>query len=45
MIHAGEVHFPPLAFAAGGAVVLTLMPRGGNPIVHTFASEELQTLR
>jgi hypothetical protein len=45
VIHAGEVGFPLSAFSPGGAVVLTLTPRRGNPIVHAFSDDELNTLK
>jgi hypothetical protein len=44
-LHAGEVHFPPAAFAPGATVTITLACRGRDPIVYAFDDEELSTLR
>jgi len=45
MIHAGDISFPPAAFSPGGTVVLTLKPRGTDPIVRSFTDDELRRLR
>jgi hypothetical protein len=45
VLHAGDVGFPPSAFAPGGTVVMTLTPHGADPIVHAFSDDELQTLK
>lgn len=45
VLHAGDVHFAPSALLPGGTVVLTLMPRGRDPIVYTFTDSELSALR
>jgi len=45
VIHAGEIGFPPSAFAPGSTVLLTLVPRGGNPMIHAFTDDELRGLR
>jgi hypothetical protein len=45
ILHAGDVHFPPAAFAPGAPVVLTLRPKTGQPIVYQFSDAELSTLK
>ncbi len=45
VLHAGDVHFPPTAFAPGGPVTLTLHPREGDPFVYAFSEAELATLK
>ena len=45
VLHAGEVGFSPEALLPGAKVVLTLAPRGGDPIVHAFSDDELRTLK
>jgi hypothetical protein len=45
VLHAGEVGFSSPAFLPGSKVVLTLTPRGGNPIVYAFSDDELRTLK
>ena len=45
VLHAGEVQFTPAAFLPHGSVVLTLTPRGRDPISYNFTESELATLR
>jgi hypothetical protein len=44
-IHSGELLWDPSAFVPGAAVVLTLEFVGVPPLVHTFDTAELSTLR
>jgi hypothetical protein len=45
VLHAGEIGFPPSAFAPGGAVVMTLTPHDAAPIIHAFSDDELETMK
>jgi hypothetical protein len=45
VLHAGDVGFPPSAFAPGATVVMTLMPKGADPLIHRFTDDELSALK
>ncbi len=45
VIHAGDVHFPLSAFAAGAQVTVAAVPSAGEPFVYTFESNQLRTLK
>ena len=45
VIHAGEVRFPMSAFAPGATVVVSAIPRAGDPFVLTLDESQLQTLK
>ena len=44
-IHAGEVRFPMSAFAPGATVIVSAIPRTGEPFVLTLDESQLQTLK
>ena len=45
VLHAGELHFAPSAFAPRARVVLALRPREGAAIEYVFNEEQLRTLK
>ena len=45
VLHAGDVHFPALAFAPAAHVVLTLRVRTGDPFIYAFDETELAVLK
>ena len=45
VINAGEVRFPMSAFAPGATVIVSAVPRAGDPFVLTLDESQLQTLK